>query len=284
MKRRTLNFEFLIEGIGLHKGKDNFVIVKPNIESKGIIFVNPDNGAKIELSVTNVSSTNRGTVISNGDFSVSTIEHLMSCFTAFEIDDAIIEIRGDEIPILDGSSIMIAELISKVGFVEKNIEADFFDLKDDFIYVCGESFYKVEKSEKFIIDCTYEHEYTGKQRFVFEVNEKNYIKEIAPARTFGFDYEIEYLRKNNLIRGGSLENAVVVTKNGVLNGSLRFNDEFVRHKILDLLGDLKLSNLRFRNIKITAKRPSHKGNIGLVKTILARRSFYEENTRSFRDT
>jgi len=278
MKRRTINSEFLIEGIGLHRGKSNTVILKPYFEGKGIIFINPDNGRKINFSIENVFSTNRGTVIGDDSFSVSTVEHLMSVLMAFGIDDVIIEIRGDEIPILDGSALSIAELVSKVGIVEKDIEVDFFDCKDDFIYICGESFYKVEVSDKFIIDCTYEHEYIGKQRFVWEVNDKSYLKEIAPARTFGFDYEIEHLRKSNLIHGGSLDNAIVVTRNGIMNDSLRFEDEFVRHKILDLLGDLKIANLRFNKVKIIAKRPSHRGNIGLIKTILTRESYYEKNT------
>jgi len=284
MKRKTINSEFIIEGIGLHSGKNNFVVVKPNFDENGIIFVNSDSGEKINLDVENISSTNRATVVSNGNFCVSTVEHLLSCFMAFDVDDAIIEIKGDEIPILDGSSEGFAQLLLKVGCVEKNSDVDVFETDEEFIYVCGESFYKVERDNNFVIDCTYEHEYTQSQRFVFEVNEKNYIKEIAPARTFGFDYEIEYLKKNNLILGGSLDNAIVITKNGVINGPLRFKDEFVRHKILDLLGDLKISGLRFANLKITTRRPSHRANIGLVKTILARRSFYEKNTQSFRDT
>lgn len=275
MKRRTFASEFIIEGVGLHKGNKNFLVVKPYL-GKGIIFKNPDNGKTVLASLENVISFARGTVIGCDGFEISTVEHLLSCFMAFNIDDVEIEIRGDEIPAFDGSNKIISEVIRKVGVVEKEEEVDFIEIEEPFCYLTGESFYKVERSDDFIVDVTFENinPVVGFQRFEFKVTQEGYISEIAPARTFAFEYEIEFLRKNGLAMGGSLDNAVVIGEKGVLNpDGLRFKDEFVRHKILDLLGDLKLLGSRIKNMKITAKRPSHKGNISLAKLIKVRSNY-----------
>ncbi|MEF3280645.1 MAG: UDP-3-O-acyl-N-acetylglucosamine deacetylase [Elusimicrobiota bacterium] len=276
-KRRTIKNEFIIEGKGIHKGLNNLLIVRPRIEGKGIIFINTNTGEFVEASIGNVSNLERGTSVSNGKFSVSTIEHLLSAFMAFDIDDVEIEITGDEIPILDGSAKTFSDMIFKSGVVDKNEDVDEFYGFENFIFVNGESFYKVEKSDSFKIECLYEHDHpmVGRQLIEFDINIDNYVKEIAPARTFGFDWEIEYLKSRNLALGGSLENAIVLSKDSMLNTKpLRFKDEFVRHKMLDLLGDLKLLGMRFFNIKITAYRPSHKANYEFCKLIMARRDFY----------
>ncbi len=274
--RRTISNDIIIEGIGLHKGKKNTLILKPNISSHGILFKNPDNGNEIFVDVENISGVERGTVISNGNFEVSTIEHLLSTLFVFEIDDLIIEINGNEVPIMDGSASIFAEMVLKAGIIEKEETVDYFTVDGDMEFISDDTYYKIEKSSGFKVDCVYENEHPliGLQRVSIEINIENYIKEIAPARTFGFDYEIEWLRKNGLALGGSLDNAVVITKDGVLNKEgLRFKDEFVRHKILDLLGDLKLCGLRFSDIKITAIKPSHKTNYELAKFIKARSEY-----------
>lgn len=281
MKRKTIASEFIIEGIGLHRGNKNFLVVKP-YHGRGIVFKNPDNGKSVLASLENVISLIRGTVIGCDGFEVSTVEHLLSCFMAFNIDDAEIEIKGDEIPAFDGSNKVLCEVIKKIGTIEKNEDVDFIEIDESFCYLSGESFYKVEKSDDFIIDVTFENTnpVVGFQRLEFKLTQEAYISEIAPARTFAFEYEIDYLKKNGLAKGGSLENAVVIGENSVLNPEgLRFKDEFVRHKILDLLGDLKLLGSRIRNMKITAKRPSHKGNISLAKLIKIR-SKYEQSKKN----
>lgn len=275
MKRKTLASEFVIEGIGLHRGNKNFLVIKP-YSGKGIVFRNPDNGKSVLASLENVISLNRGTVIGYDGFEIATVEHLLSCFMAFEIDDAEIEIRGDEIPIFDGSNKILCDVIKKIGIIEKEEDADFIEIEEPFCYLCEDSFYKVEKSDDFIVDVTFENSnpVVGIQRLEFKLSCEGYICEIAPARTFAFEDEIDFLRKNGLAKGGSLDNAVIISKEGVLNpDGLRFKDEFVRHKVLDLLGDLKLLGLRIKNTKITARRPSHKGNISLAKLIKIRSNY-----------
>lgn len=279
MKRKTLASEFIIEGTGLHRGNHNILVVKP-YSGKGIVFKNPDNGKFVSALIENVISLNRGTVLGCDEFSISTVEHLLSCFMAFDIDDAEIEIRGDEVPAFDGSVLSLCDVIKRVGVVEKDEDADIIEIDEPFSYLTSDSFYRVERSEGFIIDCTFEnpHPIIGIQRFEFSFSQDTYISDIAPSRTFAFEHEIEFLRQNGLAKGGSLDNAIVIGKDKILNeGGLRFPDEFVRHKILDLLGDLKLLGSRFKNIKITAKRPSHKANISLAKLIKVR-SIYEQKS------
>lgn len=276
MKRKTFASEFVIEGIGLHRGSNNLLVVKP-YKGKGIIFKDPDKGRSVLASVENVVSTTRCTVIGSGDFTISTVEHLLSCFMAFEIDDAEIEIHGDEIPAFDGSVLSLCETIKRVGVVEKEEEADVIEIDEPFSYLTSDSFYKVEKADGVVIECFFEnpHPIVGSQRFEFKLTIQEYISELAPARTFAFEEEVKLLQESGLAKGGSLSNAVVIGKDRILNeGGLRFPDEFVRHKIVDLLGDLKLLSARLKDIKITAKRPSHKANISLVKLIKAR-SVYE---------
>ncbi len=282
MKRRTVASEFVIEGKGIHRGKKNILVVKP-YWGRGIVFKNSDNGKRIVVDLSNVVLTNRGTVIGCDGFEVSTVEHLLSCFFAFNIDDAEIEISGDEIPILDGSALPFCNLIRKAQIIEKDDDAEFIKIEEQFVYISNESFYKIEKGDGFVVECSFEnsHPLIGVQSFVWRFDTDDYIKEIAPARTFAFEHEIEYLRKNNLALGGSLDNAVVIGKEGVLNeGGLRFNDEFVRHKILDLLGDIKLIGARIRNIKITAKRPSHKANVSLARLMKARSNYERKKENS----
>ena len=272
MKRKTLASEFIIEGIGIHRGNNNLLVIKP-YRGRGIVFKNPENGRSVLASLENVISSERGTVIGCDGLSISTVEHLLSSFMAFSIDDAEIEIHGDEVPAFDGSTLSLCEVIRKVGVVEKEEDADVVEIDEPFSYLTNNTFYKVEKGDGVIIECFFEnpHPLIGSQRFEFKLSEDAYVSDIAPARTFAFEDEIEYLKQNGLAKGGSLENAIVIGKDGILNdGGLRFKDEFVRHKILDLLGDLKLLSARLRNIKITAKRPSHRANLSLAKMIKAR--------------
>lgn len=272
-KRKTISKEFIIKGKGLHGGKDSFLILKPNFNPTGVVFINTDNGEKIILSPSAVCALERGTVIGEGGFKVSTVEHLLSALFAFDVDDVEIEIKGNEVPAMDGSAKFFGEMLDRILLIEKEEEADYFNLETPIEMESGGSYYKMEKSDCFKIECVYEnnHPLIKRQVLELEINKENYLREIAPARTFGFDYEIEYLKKNNLALGGSLDNAVVLTKDSVMNKEgLRFKDEFVRHKILDLLGDLKVGGLRFKDIKITAVRPSHKANYDLVKLITAR--------------
>lgn len=278
VKRKTLAKECVFEGTGLHTGRKSFIHLIPQHQSKGIRFINPDSGNVVEVNLDNVDSLLRNTSVTNGTMSVKTIEHLMSALFAFEIDDIDIEIKGEEIPIYDGSSKVFADMLLKTGTVEKDDEIEVFTYLEDLVYVNGESFYKIEKSDKFVIECVYEHKHplVQKQSYTFEFSVDNYIKEIAPAKTFGFMNEIEYLKKNNLALGGNLENAIVLDDEKIINPEMMsFKDEFVRHKINDLLGDLKLLGMRIDGLKIKAFRPSHRTNFEFVKLLKTRSGFYE---------
>lgn len=275
-KRKTISKEIIIKGKGLHKGGHNTIILKPSYDSSGIKFINTDKKSTMPLSIDFVSSLERGTTISDGKFTVHTIEHLLSVLMAFEISDLYIEISGDEIPVLDGSAKKFVDVIKKVEIIEKKSEMEEYVANESFIYISGESFYKIEPSDSFKIECLYEnqHPLINKQNLEIEVNVNNYIDQISAAKTFCFDYEVEQLRKNGLAIGGDLNNAIILSKDSIINpGIMSFKDEFVRHKILDLLGDLKILNINFSKTKITAKRPSHKSNYELIKLINTRRLY-----------
>lgn len=250
MKRKSIKKEVVIEGIGLHKGENIKLVLKPNVESKygrGIIFEKIDSNANnkiVKVDYKNLFDLERGTNIKNEeDVKIHTIEHFLSALSVLGITDILVEITGNELPILDGSSI---------GFVEKLKEAEIIELEEEILPVIIENpvVFHEEKSGKHVIALPYDgfkisytidfnHPFLKTQYYEIEVNLENYINEIARCRTFAFDYEIEFLKKNNLALGGSLENAIVVGENGPLNPEgLRFSDEFVRHKILDIIGDL----------------------------------------------
>lgn len=248
MKRRTLKNEITHDGIGLHKGE---IINLKLIPAKfgGIIFKRVDLEAgknEILLNPNNTFDLTRGTNLKNEyGAAVYTIEHFMSALYVKGITDLIVELNGNELPICDGSTIKFIELIEEAGVLELEEEVNEVVVREPIYLSKGDKHvialpydgYKLTYTIKF------DHTFLKSQLAEFEITEENYKKEIAPARTFCFDYEIEYLKKNNLALGGSLENAIVIKKDGVLNPEgLRFEDEFVRHKMLDIIGDLKILN------------------------------------------
>ncbi|MCI7223765.1 UDP-3-O-acyl-N-acetylglucosamine deacetylase [Fusobacterium sp.] len=248
MKRRTLKNEITHDGIGLHKGEIINLKLIP-AKSGGIIFKRVDLEAgknEILLNPNNTFDLTRGTNLKNEyGAAVYTIEHFMSALYVKGITDLIVELNGNELPICDGSTIKFIELIEEAGILELEEEVSEVVVREPIYLSKGDKHvialpydgYKLTYTIKF------DHTFLKSQLAEFEITEENYKKEIAPARTFCFDYEIEYLKKNNLALGGSLENAIVIKKDGVLNPEgLRFEDEFVRHKMLDIIGDLKILN------------------------------------------
>lgn len=250
MKRKTIKNEVSYSGIGLHKGEKIEITLKPVLDYSGLIFKRTDLNGDNEIKVTyeNLFELERGTNIRNsGGAMVYTIEHIMSAFHILGITDLLIEINGNELPIMDGSSVI---------FIEKMQEAGILELEKDIepIVVKEPIYFSEEKEGKHIIALPYDgfkisytidfnHTFLGAQYYEIDLDTEKYITEIAPARTFCFDYEIEYLQSHNLALGGSLENAVVIKKDGVINPEgLRYQTEFVRHKILDLIGDIYVLN------------------------------------------
>ena len=250
MKRKTIKNTVEISGIGLHKGEEIKLALKSNGQEsgeQGIIFKRVDVAGKnniVKVDYRNLFDLERGTNIRNeDDVKVHTIEHFLSALSVTGITDILVEISGNELPILDGSS---------AGFVEKLLEAEIVELESEIepVVIKEPVIFSDEKAGKYVMALPYDnfkisytidfnHSFLKSQYFEIEVNLENYMENIARCRTFAFDYEIEFLKKNNLALGGSLENAVVVGADGPLNPEgLRYPDEFVRHKILDIVGDL----------------------------------------------
>ena len=249
MKRKTIKNSVEILGIGLHKGEEIKLTLKPseNNDERGIIFKRIDVSGKnnvIKVDYRNLFDLERGTNIRNeDDVKVHTIEHFLSSLSITGVTDILVEISGNELPILDGSS---------AGFVEKLLEAGIVELNEEIepVVITEPVIFSDEKAGKYVMALPYDgfkisytidfnHSFLKSQYYELEVNLENYMENIAKCRTFAFDYEIDFLKKNNLALGGSLENAVVVGAEGPLNPEgLRYPDEFVRHKILDIIGDL----------------------------------------------
>ena len=247
MKRKTIKNVLEFEGIGLHKGEKIQIKLLPNKEETGIFFQRvdlPEGKNLIKVDYKNLFDLERGTNIKNDhDARVYTIEHFMSALHVLGITDLIVEITGNELPILDGSTKIFLEEIEKIGLtsLENEIEPIIIDQVVSFTE---------EKTGKHVVILPYNgfkvsytidfnHTFLKSEYYEIDLNLENYKREISMARTFAFDYEIEYLKNNNLALGGSLDNAIVIAKDGVLNPEgLRYENEFVRHKILDLIGDI----------------------------------------------
>lgn len=248
MKRKTIKKEIFYEGIGLHKGNKVKMHLIPSID-RGIIFkrVDLEEGKnEIKLDLENTFDLTRGTnLINSFGASVYTVEHFLSAISVLGITDLIIELDDNELPICDGSANNFILEIEKVGIEELGDEVKKIKIKEA-IYLTKEDKHIVAlpyKGYKITYIIKFNHSFLKTQMFELDVNLETYKLNIANARTFGFDYEIEYLKKNNLALGGTLENAIVIEKDGVMNSEgLRYEDEFVRHKILDMIGDLKVLN------------------------------------------
>ncbi|MBN1468158.1 MAG: UDP-3-O-[3-hydroxymyristoyl] N-acetylglucosamine deacetylase [Fusobacteriaceae bacterium] len=259
MKRKTINKNIKYMGIGLHKGEDIKLKLKPAKSGEGIVFkrVDFEEGKNIiKLDNQNVFELTRGTNLKN-EFGaqIYTIEHFLSALYALQITDLNVEIDGNELPIIDGSAFKFLELL----------EESVIDLEDDIEELVIKSPIYVSKGDKYVIGMPYDgykityainfnHSFLKSELLEMEINYENYKNEISKARTFGFDFELEYLKANNLALGGSLDNAIVITKDGVLNpGGLRYDDEFVRHKMLDIIGDLKVLNRPIKGHLVAVK-------------------------------
>ena len=273
-KQKTISKDVSYSGTGLHTGNNVSIKLKPAPENTGIIFVRtdlPDN-PKIKADISNVLTTVRGTTLGVDEkTSVHTVEHLLATLFAFNIDNLIIEMDSNEPPIADGSALPFVELIKKAGITELSKEKEYFNFSETVVYKNGDVIITATPSDKFHISCTviYNHPLLKNQFLSVDITPEVFEKEIAPARTFCFDYEIEALKNKGLAKGGSLENAVVIGSKKILT-KLRFEDEFVRHKILDLIGDISLLESSLK-MDITAVKCGHKNNIEFAKKIISTR-------------
>ncbi len=243
MRQTTINRAVDSVGIGLHKGEPIKISLEPLEANSGIVFYRSDVGLSIKASPQNVVNTQMATVIGDEKNHISTIEHLLSAVYSYGIDNLLITLDSAEVPVMDGSGISFCMLLDEAGVRKLDINKSVLIIKREIEVVQGKKFAKVKPSSKpmydFVIDFT--HPAIGVQKYSFEFSKKAYIEEISRARTFGFLKDVQYLRSRGLALGGSMENAIVLDDKKILNPEgLRFKDEFVRHKILDAIGDLAL--------------------------------------------
>ena len=287
MKQRTLKNIYRFEGNGLHTGTFAHMALKPAAANTGIVFVRTDLGIEIPALAENVTNTARCTLISKGEASVSTIEHLMSAFTGMGVDNAIVEIDNLEVPILDGSARFFAESIAKDGLEEQDAERVYIELKApvEIKYENTGSWVRIEPADHLSYDITvdFNSHVLGVQMAHWDES-MDYLKEVSVCRTFCFFHEVQFLASQGLVKGGDVDNAIVVvehpvddavldsmaelfkqprlsvTPQGYLsNLVLNFPDECGRHKLLDLIGDIRLAGGYLR-AHISAYKPGHSIN------------------------
>ncbi len=240
--RRTLKRSVGCTGIGLHSGKLVRLELKPAPPGHGLRFRRSDAGVEIPANLDQVGSLDHATSLSRDGVAVETVEHLLSALYALGVDDALIEVDGPEVPILDGSAAPFVILIHEAGLKPLPAPRRYLKVTRPVEVVRGGKSVKIVPADHMQVSYTigFDHPLLRHQAVSFRVTGENFAESIAPARTFGFLREVEMLRRSGLARGGSLENAVVIGETGVLNNKLRFEDEFARHKVLDAIGDLAL--------------------------------------------
>jgi UDP-3-O-[3-hydroxymyristoyl] N-acetylglucosamine deacetylase len=267
-------------GQGLHSGAPVTLRILPAAPGSGIVFRRTDlDGFEVEAISRNVARVSYATSLMKKGVLISTTEHLLSALIGTGIDNAIVELDNLELPILDGSARPFVEAIRKVGIRKQRRPRTYLRIRrelelresDKFIAVYPADTYSVSYSINFA------HPLIGKETFSVDLSDGNYLSEIAPARTFGFLHEAEAMRQQGLIRGASQENAIVLTCDALMNPPLRFRDEFVRHKVLDLIGDLALLGKQILG-NVVADRAGHAMHTALVSRLLRDRTFWEETT------
>lgn len=260
-----------VAGVGLHTGGEVNLRLLPAEEGAGIRFrrVDLDGRPEIPARVEHVVGVDRGTNLGVGESRVHTVEHVLSALAGLEVDNAVIELDAAEPPAGDGSAGAFVEAIQRAGIEAQGAPAAVVSVPRGFVVEEGPSRYRYAPGSGFVVSAEIEfaHPLIQKQAVVAELAPDRYGPEIGFARTFGFVHEVEALRSRGLARGGTLENALVLTETGLYEGiELRSPDEFVRHKVLDIVGDLSLIGARLRG-SVAAEKPSHRGNIELAKRL-----------------
>ncbi len=270
-KQKTLASSIGTSGIGLHTGVKVNLKLKPAPENNGYVFIRTDlDDFEIPASVEYISHCSYATTLMRRGVILSTVEHILSALRGAGIDNCFIEVDNIEMPIMDGSAEVFIELIERAGAILLNAPRRYLKILKKVEYEQGNRKMSVKPSDKYEIECLidFPHPMINEQTYNFELSENSFEREIAAARTFGFTQEIEMLRKANLALGGSLENAIVLSPEGMLNENpLRFPDEFVRHKILDIVGDFALLGMPLLG-KLTAERSGHSVHAGLMAKLL----------------
>ncbi|HUP49622.1 MAG TPA: UDP-3-O-acyl-N-acetylglucosamine deacetylase [Thermoanaerobaculia bacterium] len=270
VQRKTIKTSVSITGIGLHSGIYTRVELHPAPGGSGMTFVRADlQGLRIPALQASTTALDYATTVGKDDVAVGTVEHLLAAVMACGITDVDIHIDGPEVPIIDGSALPFMHLIDAAGVRDLGVPIDPLRITEPIEVVDGERSIRIVPSSRLVLKyrIDFPHPVIGKQSFHFDFEHDNFLRRIAPARTFGFLRDVETLRAAGLARGGSVENCIVLDENGIVSGPLRFRDEFVRHKVLDLLGDLALIGRPVIG-EITATRGGHAMHSRFVARLL----------------
>lgn len=281
LKQQTIAEPIKTVGIGLHSGNRSNLFLKPAPIDSGITFVRLDMEPLLPIpgKAENITDTRLASVLQIGEYRISTVEHLLSACSGLGIDNLLVEVDGEEIPIMDGSAASFLFLIQSAGISAQNAMRKFIKINKMVEVVDGDKRARLEPHFGFKLDFTIDFKHpaldkTG-QRCIIDFDETSYAKEIGRARTFGFAHEVEALREIGLARGGSLDNAIVLDEHRILNNEeLRYEDEFVRHKILDAIGDLYLAGNPIIGSYV-AEKSGHGLNNLLLRKLFSQPDAYE---------
>lgn len=277
---QTIRESVELSGVGLHSGAPVTMRLVPAPAGTGVIFRRVDlDNFLIEANGQNVAKVSYATSLMKKGVLISTTEHLLSALVGLGVDNVIIELDNLELPILDGSALPIVEAILKAGVRKQRRKRHYLRILKEVEFRDGDKFIAVYPWDGFSVSYSinFPHPLIGRERFQLNLTNGNYLSEIAGARTFGFLHEAPMLQNMGLIRGASEENAIVLTREGLKNGPLRFPDEFVRHKVLDLIGDLALIGHPVLG-RVEADRAGHAMHTALVRRLMRDPSLWEMTT------
>ncbi len=284
MKQRTLKNCIRATGVGLHSGEKVYLTLRPAPPDTGIVFRRVDlpEPVEIEARAEYVGDTRLSTTLIKDGVRVDTVEHLLSAFAGLGIDNAYVDLSAPEVPIMDGSAAPFVFLIQSAGIAEQNAPKRFIRILRTVQVEDGDKWARFEPYEgfkvRFSIDFDHPVFRSRDQHTEIDFSTTSFVKEVSRARTFGFMRDIEYLRNNNLALGGSFDNAIVVDDYRILNdGGLRYEDEFVKHKVLDAIGDLYLLGHSLLG-QFVGHKSGHALNNRLLRTLLAQEDAWEEVT------
>lgn len=279
-QEQTIRAAVECQGIGLHSGAPVHLRILPAPSGTGIVFRRIDlDDFQIEATGRNIARVSYATSLMKKGVLISTTEHLLSAFIGTGIDNAIVELDNLELPILDGSAQPFVEMIHRSGIRKQRKLRTYMRVRREIELREGNKFIAIYPADAYSVEYTinFPHQLIGRETFRVDLSDGNFLREIAPARTFGFLHEAEAMRQQGLIRGASTENAIVLTPEGLMNPPLRYADEFVRHKVLDLIGDLALVGKQILGT-IVADRAGHAMHTALVSRLLRDKSLWEETT------
>lgn len=284
LRQRTLKNAIRATGVGLHSGDKVYMTLRPAAVNTGIVFRRTDIGDGVDVPATaeNVSETVLSTTIGHGDAKVSTIEHVMSAFAGLGIDNAYVDLSAAEVPIMDGSAGPFVFLLQSAGIEEQTAAKKVIKITKPIIVEDGDRIARFDPYDGFQVDLAIDFDHPAfkadLQHVVIDFSSTSFVKEVSRARTFGFMRDIEMLLANNLAQGGSQDNAIVLDDYRILNPEgLRYEDEFVRHKVLDAIGDLYTLGHSLVG-KFTGYKTGHAVNNLLLREMLANPDAWEEVT------